>query len=446
MEFANLTYEPTAKEPQSESYVNHSAVLNEGQHNQLRPVSYINPANLRDRAANRLSRPEFQDGCDENYETLTDIQTKFNNIYEAPPVIHISPEQQPKPEVNELKDSTACPHDHTEITKIKHDLRKNKILLMIYGLLLVIFLLIAITAVALTVVLSPQSAVPQKDMNTAVGPEAQLGEVTAMNNNEKINILSLEIEKINQTLNDFIQEYSRNLNEKSAEILQTLSSVVADLEAVNSTLIFNINQFQNEFGATRATITSLNNQQSALQTQLQAAQSRVDTLQADIMNINALQRNFQTLLNITQRNLTQIGRNLSSLQDRVDTTQDEMRSLRSSVVQIQSNQGITESTINAVNLHIHQVQNQLNTTQTSVGLVSSQITSFQTLVNNRLSAPVRIYQNCRQDTTTCTISTLINDDRRMLCTTASQRTNITVGKIEYIPINEKTVHNLYTVT
>ena len=85
---------------------------------QPRPVSYLNPCIIRDSCID-----------EENYETLTDVQTQFSNIYERLPTAGGDTLQPTRSEKNDLplkKKDNAGSFDENEIKKIKQDLREDK--------------------------------------------------------------------------------------------------------------------------------------------------------------------------------------------------------------------------------------------------------------------------------------------------------------------------------
>ena len=438
-----MTYEAV----QSESYVNNSnfkeahgnntspeSYINYPAQRENRPESYVNPQQLRCSATQYPTRPEsyvdpsvFVNSCaeDENYESLTDIQTKVNsNLYEVPPALKVV-QPSPKTQINEDKDCTNCHFDKTEIIKIQNDLRKTNIFLMIFGLLLLVFLLISITAVVLAVILSSPNT---KEENVILStPEAQVGQGRApeqLNNSGQINMLYSELSRVNETLKFSTQELNSALSELANLTQQNLSNFVAELNTVKDSLDFYMSQLQNQLSMAQRNMTLLNERITYLQNQLLATQNMIDELENRVTGVYVTQSDIQTRYNMTQSNLTQINNQLRTLQEQVSTVDTD--SVSDAVARIQTRLSAVETNYNAINLHFSNVQTQLNTTQTSVSLVSSQLNSFQTLINNRLNNQVNLYQNCRQDRATCLISILTNDNRRVFCSTDTLSRNITV--------------------
>lgn len=358
LSFTNLMYAANDTPKQQESYVNHSA-FNHKDLNQ--PESYMDPSVLRS-----------NEGCieEENYEDLRDILPQTtDNIYETLPTAN-GKEQQSQ---YQLLEQTIVPKvqiDRTEIDKIKQDLRKTKMCVMILGLLVVVLLLVSITAFVLAVTLSTKATTAAP--SAAIGPQAQVAQGNVpdqlTNNSEWINKLSSEIKWLYVEVNTSTRELNDKISDSSIQIWENLTDIHLVLNTVN------------------------------------------------------------VHLNMTKSDVQQTTSEVASLQNQVCNAQDDIISIIGTVRDLQSQLNITQTNLNTVNQQLADVRNQLTTANLLLASTSSQVTSLQTSITNRLSSPVNLYRNCHRNTSTCTISRLINDNRRSYCNTPTRNANITVSQ------------------
>ena len=106
-------------------------------------------------------------------------------------------------------------------------------------------------------------------------------------------------------------------------------------------------------------------------------------------------------------------------------------STRHSITTVESQINTVYSETVSLNDHISRLDGQLNTMQNDVTTVQSQTSGLQTSINNvnsRLESPVNLYQNCRQDTSICNITTF--RDTRLFCSTMAILRDIEVGNKE----------------
>ena len=326
MEYMNQTYEAVDSQP--------------------RPVSYIHPFTIRNDCVD-----------EENYETLTEIQTQFN-IYERPPVVEEAKEPtKSKPNVSDIKKVDTWDCEGTEIMKIKQDLRKTKVSVIILASFVIVFLITSVIAVALAVTIPLHNTTDGQSL--IAGPQAQLGQ----------NNLSRQ-----------------GINDSTLQIIANVSSefdVLRDI--VNASawkLTSELSKFMNQ---TRG------NHSNSL--------SKLEDLRNDLTSkADQLHRLIQQMSNRS---------NATSLEDQLTT--------------IQTN-------ANTLSTQLNNLGQQLNLTQSNVTLVSNLATTLQVSLNNHLSSPLELYQNCHQDITSCSVTRLINNNRRIFCSTPSLNASITVGK------------------
>ena len=123
---------------------------------------------------------------------------------------------------------------------------------------------------------------------------------------------------------------------------------------------------------------------------------------------------------------------LNQLMSEAMNTQDYIRSAASQLNTVQSNLSLLSNKISTVQTDTRRVNNtqivmnsQINSLQSQITTTNRNVATVTTRVNNWITSP---YQNCHQETSSCTLNTLINDDKRLYCTTGSLSVNITVSK------------------
>ena len=308
---------------------------------------------------------------EENYEDLSGIPPKvMDNVYETLPIAKEN-EQQLQYQQHDWTVVPPAQIDKTEIDKIKQDLNKTKRCLIILGLLVVVLLFVSITAVILVVMLSTKAT--SALTSSALGPQAQVAQGGVQdqltNNSEWINKLSSEVEWLSVIVNSSTKELNDILSDSSKQIWENLTDIVQVLNAV------------------------------------------------------------KVHFNVTESEVQQTSFHVASLQGQVHNTEDDIVSIRRTVTHLQTQLNATQTNFSTVNQQLANMRNQLSTANSSLTSTSNRVTSLQTSINNRLNSPVNLYQNCRQHTSTCSISRLINDNRRSYCSTPFLNASITVSKL-----------------
>ena len=134
-------------------------------------------------------------------------------------------------------------------------------------------------------------------------------------------------------------------------------------------------------------------------------------------------------------------------------TQDYIRSVNKTVQAAQYDISSARHQFNTVQRNLSLINSQVNTVQSDLRIVSSnqtilndqiiilraQISTINrnmTTVNNQMNNYTHIsYQNCHQQTSSCYINTLINDNKRLYCSTGRLTVNKTVSKIKQSKYN-----------
>ena len=142
---------------------------------------------------------------------------------------------------------------------------------------------------------------------------------------------------------------------------------------------------------------------NALIAQFGELQATVNSNFATVEAIAALSDQLRQLSEITKRNI-------STVDSQINTVQSETATL---------------------NDHVSRIDGQLGTIRNDVTTVQGQASGLQTSMNNvnsRLESPVNLYQNCRQDTSVCNITTF--RDTRLFCSTMAILKDIEVSHRE----------------
>jgi predicted nucleic acid-binding Zn-ribbon protein len=410
MEYMNQTYEAVDSQP--------------------RPVSYLNPCAIRESSID-----------EENYETLTEVQTQFNNIYEQLPTAGGDGDAlQPHDKTNETNDlkikkqNNADVIDESEIMKIKKDLKKTKISVTILALFVIALLVISLIAVALAVTIPQRTSI--ENQAEADGPQA----VIAPNNpstqeldtstRQMITDLTAELLKLQDTVNATRRRLISEQSDLLAQTRQNFSDIGSQLGNVRSVYALQSNQLHHLIRqiTNQSNATSLVNQVITLQDRSQQMQSKITEAEGHIHDLMLMQSNLQKNFNATQNNLTQVRHQISNVQNQLGINQREVGAVGDRVTAVQDQLTTTRANITSLNGQTNLIRQQLTTTQTNIAAVRSQASSLQTSLNNHLSSSMQPYQNCHQDTQSCSVSNLTNDNRRLYCNTHALNANVTVSQ------------------
>ena len=118
------------------------------------------------------------------------------------------------------------------------------------------------------------------------------------------------------------------------------------------------------------------------------------------LNFNSLRDMVSNLQQMTGRNISSVASDLGTTRNQVTTLTSNLGTTRNQVTTLTSDLGTTRNQVTSLqqttNSDISSVRNQISSMQ-------NQLNTFTTSVNNRLAAEVNLYQNCRQDTESCTL-------------------------------------------
>ena len=149
-----------------------------------------------------------------------------------------------------------------------------------------------------------------------------------------------------------------------------------------------------------------------------------ETMNSSTQEINALIAQLTDLHQIVNNNFATI--------EATNTLTEQLNQLssitKSNVTMLDSQINAVQSQAVALNDQLTQMDGQLNMIQNDVTTVQSQANELQTSINNfnsRLDNPVNLYQNCRQDTSLCNITTF--RDTRLFCSTMAILRDIEVS-------------------
>ena len=307
MEYLNETYEDVDSQP--------------------RPVSYINPCAVRNSCID-----------EENYETLIEVQTQFDNIYEQLPTaerdtLQRKPDGKDDLKVKEKENTPVL--DEREIVKIKQDLRKTKVSVIILSLFVVALLVISLIAVALAVTI-PQHTSTEMQLGSdgpqavvAPGPEDRSNQSTR----QMISELTLELQKLQNTVNATITRLISEQGDLMAQIHQ------------NSNQLQHLTQRITD----QSNATSLINQVIVLQDGSQEIQSKITEAEGQINDLLLMQSNLQKNFNTTRNNLTQVRHIISMVQNQLGTNQQEVRAVDDRIRAVQDQLITTRANITSLN-------------------------------------------------------------------------------------------------
>ena len=398
----------------------------EGIDSQPRPVSYINPCAVRNSCID-----------EENYETLAEVQTQFDNIYEQLPTAERDTLQHKTNENNDLKvkeKENAPIIDEREIVKIKKDLRKTKVSVIILTLFVIALLVISLIAVALAVTI-PQRTSTENQLGShgpqaVVAPDDPSSQGLDTSTQQMISDLTSELKQLQDTVNATIRNLISEHRDFMVQTRQNVSDIGSQLGNLRSAYATQSNQLHHltQQITNQSNATSLINQVIALQDQSREMQSKITEAEGRIDNLMLMQSDLQKNFNATQNNLTQVRHQISIVQNQLSTNQRELGAVDDRVRAVQDQLTTTRANITSLNGQISLIQQQLTTTQTNIAAVRNQASSLQISLNNHLSSSIQPYRNCRQDISSCSVTTLINSNRRLLCNTPAVNANVTVSQ------------------
>ena len=404
MEYLNQMYEDVSSQP--------------------RPVSYVNPCAVRNSCID-----------EENYETLTEVQTQFDNIYEQLPTAERDTLQRKIDGKDDLKvkEKENTPViDKREIVKIKQDLRKTKVSMIILALFVVVLLVISLIAVALAVTI-PQRTSTENQLGSD-GPQAVVAhgpdDRSNQDTRQMISNLKSELQKLQNTVNATVRRLISEQGDLMARIRQNFSDIGLQLENLRSAYATQSNQLQHltQQITDQSNATSLINQVIVLQDGSQEMQSKITEAEGQIDDLLLMQSNLQRNFSTTRNNLTQVRHQISMVENQLGTNQQEVRAVDDRVRAVQDQLITTRANITSLNGQTNVISQQLSTTQTNIAAVRNQASSLQTSLNNHLSSSIQPYRNCYQNTTSCLVTNLLNNNRRLLCTTPRMNANVTVSQ------------------
>ena len=406
MEYLNQTYEAVDSRP--------------------RPESYVNPCAIRDTSSCYIN--------EENYETLTEVQTQFN-IYEHLPNAGENTLQNTTNETNDIKlkkEGNTCIIEDKEMMKIKQDLRKTKVSVIILALFVVLLLVISLIAVALAVTI-PQR-VSTENLSETNGPQAVIApepENPSIQSTRKMVMdLSSELQELQDTVNATFRSLTSQQNELMELARQNISDVVSQLGALRNIFSSHSDQLHDLIQqiTNHSNTTSLVNQVTILQDQSQQMQSKIMQAEGQIVHLMLTQSNLQMNVNVTQGNLTQLRHLISNVQNQLGTNQRGIEAVDDKVTAIRYQLTTTQTNLTSLYGEMNYAQQQLITTRMNVAHIRNQTSSLQTALNNHLSSSIDLYQNCHQNTTSCPVSNPTNNRRRLLCDTPALNANVTVSQ------------------
>ena len=164
--------------------------------------------------------------------------------------------------------------------------------------------------------------------------------------------------------------------------------------------------------------------------QLQFGQAQGQLPQANDTNIWLLLSNLSSFVNaIDTTTMNQLSDLQSSVNTLNSTTMDQLNSLRSFVDALSTTKNSTDST----DTQVTSLQSSVNTLTVQQASTTSQVTSLQSSVNNLTSrinsiSSIDLYQDCLQETRSCTISAGLNPYWRS-CSTTSLNANPSVSSV-----------------
>ncbi len=277
-----------------------------------------------------------------------------------------------------------------------------------------------------------------------------LSAYTLVSSNQGMDNLMKENQKLKLQLNK-TKEASETDNAKLIKYLNfTLSQIVTDglmlqnsnmaqLNRLRFALNVTDNVFMTAFNTLQSSVSSLNITNGATMTQLNSLQSSVSSLNtangATMTQLNSLQSSVSSLNTANGATMTQLNSLQSSVSSLNTATMAQLNSLQSSVSSLNTANGATttrlnslQSSVSSLNTTNEATMTQLNSLHSSVsslntanGATMTQLNSLQSSVSSlttRVNSPVNLYQNCIQETESCTIGPRTTDTYWTECYTA----------------------------
>ena len=163
-------------------------------------------------------------------------------------------------------------------------------------------------------------------------------------------------------------------------------------------------------------------------------QTQGSNLDQDISLVNKLQQ-FETTINRKLNSLQNTTtEQLSNLQSSVDTLNTAKNTAMEQLSSLQSSVNTLNTAKNTAMEQLSSLQSSVNTLNTAKNTAMARLSSLQSSVNTlttRINSPVNLYQNCIQETTSCTNSAS-GSTYVKYCVTHSLSINITVSIVHYI--------------
>ena len=263
------------------------------------------------------------------------------------------------------------------------DVAATKKCLTIMGLLLAVFLMVSLAAITIAAVAYYKSSGQmQGESSQSKGIQSELG----VNYSALVNIVSSELQH-------FLNESASTDNPLTQMLIMSLSRKVEVFQANLTQLGELHNAVSRNISSLRSDLVTVRNQVTSLQ---QTSNTAINSVRTEVRNLqNIASRNSSTLMT----DLDAVNSQVTNLEE---TTSGDISSIRMDVSTLQS----------AASRNSSSIQTQLNT--------------FTISVNSRLATPVNLYQNCRQDTESCTL-THGNEYYKPYCHTSWLSINVTVS-------------------
>ncbi len=237
-----------------------------------------------------------------------------------------------------------------------------------------------------------------------------------MDSNQGMDSLMTDIQKLKMQLNETkeaseteIAKLKRDLTRIETDGLTLQNSVdtvntttmakLGNLLSSVKTLNITDNNFMIEFNNIQSLVSSLNTANGATTTQLNSLQSSVSSL--------------NTANGATTTQLNSLQSSVSSLNTANGATTTQLNSLQSSVTSLNTANGATTTQLNSL-------QSSVSSLNTANGATTTQLNSLQSSVNSlttQVNSPVNLYQNCIQETESCTIGPRTTDTYWAQCYT-----------------------------
>ena len=287
--------------------------------------------------------------------------------------------------------------------RLARDLKRvKKWLLCLTSLLIILFVAFLIAAVVAALAYTSSLHVTQSDASSSELANNSLMQQIFMQN---FSFLSEEMLSLQKNLSSIAEK----VDNFTHQLMNDIETARNEISILNVSASRNITTMKKEIadliGATsrnNSILTSqFNDLDSELNADLEALRSQISSLQNSVSSgINSVRSEVRDL-QVTA------SRNSSMLAARIDA-------VRNQVTGIQQVTSSTISSVNGVNSTLLSVQSQLHT--------------FMTTVNSQLTTPINLYQNCYQDTESCTVEVgAAQEYYKPWCHTPWQSVNVTVS-------------------